>query len=548
MSTIALRPLSSGVDALFDQLEERQPSALTNALGAFYFDVLVESDRHRPARAWGSPTSAKQYRALKTADGRRQRPIRPSDVLAHVTGDVTTAASPIQRAIVVDVDLASVLSGREATIEAKRAGADVVELVLGSFGIPFLTFDAARGTHTWIRLANNPSEALLAALRRLLRDAGTRRGVRAEFEVFPHGNSAIRLPLGTYLGVERRPFGVELEEDDLLGWFTRPLRPTTEQLEALISAAPPEPKPDLRPVAVSPPEQPALHRPTTTAACEPLPDPPGPIVGWERWPACKRALVVGGFAPGLRHAGLLALANEATLSGETSEERIFSFLLSVPRPHSTTPDAQHRSDARAAARAALKLHATDDPRRFSGCGRAANHSGLPDGATQRSAFDHLCTPERAASCPLHVQHRRSYDLAPFAVVLNSSIWRDGRGQYGKGLGQQTKAVYSLLAGKSQGDPERTVYAAKDWVALALINDIGERMVSRHLSTLVRHGLVIEQRRGENEIRRFTVPHRDAAWIRSLEERLGTRGVVERQRTRLLTEIEKRRQRPYLSTK
>jgi hypothetical protein len=278
------------------------------------------------------------------------------------------------------------------------------------------------------------------------------------------------------------------------------------------------------------------------APSEPTTDPPAPIVGWERWPACKQALALEGFAPGLRHAGLLALANEAALSGETSEQRVVSFLLSVPRHHSTTPQGQHRSDARAAARSALRLQATDDPRRFSGCGRAASHSGLPDGATQRAAFGHLCTDARAASCPLRVQHQRGYDLTPFAHVLHSSIWRSATGKHGRGLGQQVKAVYRLLAGKSQGNPERVVYAAKDWVALTLINDIGERRVSRHLSTLARHGLAIELPRRENEIRRFTVPHRDAAWVASLEETLGTRDVVERQRKRLLDDFEKRRKR------
>ena len=555
MTATALKTISEETAAILAELDDAPPpSAFKDALGAFYFDVLIDRSSGRPARAWSSPTDVKEYRPIKTPNRKRQRPIRPSDLLAHFSGQATILAggtppgveepTPIQRAIVVDVDLPAVSSGREATVEEKRAGAEVVERVLGTFGVPFLTFDSARGTHTWVRLAENPSEELLAALRRLLRDTGEKRGVEAEFEVFPYGAKQIRLPFGAYLGVERRPFDVELDDDEIHEWLARPLRPTRQQLEALVAAAPPKPAPDPSEVvaATSREPRPVPSQPVPSPPREAIADPPAPVTGWESWPPCQRALAIEGFAPGRRHYGVLRLANEAAEHGERDEARIVELIARVPRPQSETPDHEHRAEARAAARSALKLVAAGDPRRWAGCGRAASHSGLSDGATQRAAFQHLCTPERAASCPLHVQHQRSYDLTPFAPVTQSSIWRDGRGQYGKGLGPQMKAVYQLVAGKSQRDPNRVVPAAKDWIALTLLDDVGERKVGSYLTSLVHHGLLIELQPGENGIRRFTVPHRDAAWVERLEEKLGTKGVRERKRARILSDIEKRRKR------
>lgn len=508
------RTIASTTGLPFDSRELRQ------AVGMFGSDVLGRWGAEQKVKKWALVGSGKGYRAR---DGRAL----PGDLLAHLTGEKTLAVGPITRCIVIDADLVS--KGQEASAKLKAEARAAGDAVLSDFGIPALHFDSARGSHTWIRCTTTPTPETLAAFERAINAHYDGPGM---IEVYPQGGKAIRLPWGVYVGVERRPVP-DIPNEELLEWFSWPERASAEQLAAVETAFPPPPPP-------RPQEKegvPAAPAPTPETTADALSAPPGrlhppaPCAGWEKWPVCKQLMAIKGPLAARRHNTLLMLACEAVESGERDETRLLAFLLAVPRPHSETTAAEHHKDAYHAARDALELHANNDPRRFSSCPRVPRHSGHPSTSQHRSTFEHVCDDEKAKVCTIHRRWEREQNLPPYDHILHSSIWRDGRGQYGLGLGLQAKEVYKLLLRLSGGEPTRRVSASARYVAIKLTHEVGKNAVGPILKRLLDNGLIV----GVESARDYRVPLLTPARVSEIEGQLGTDAVSENRRAAIRKE-------------
>jgi len=504
--------LQAAVSAPLAHVED---ALLLDAIGRFGTDVLRQWGYGGKVKVWDSPTSGKDY--TSPANGKRQ--VEPSDLLGHFRGEKVIAVGPIARALVIDADLDA-----NDDEQIKRAGGEYVSLVLDSFGIPYVHHDGRSGYHTWIRLHRDSTREEIAALAAILNREGK------TFQVFPLGGTALRLPFGLYCGKPRHTVPAQ-DPAAYIRWLTDPDRATGEQLTALVEKAP---KPARTP---KPPARPATPPAGEAAADHDVPASPAPITGWERWPDCKRALATSGPLPHRRHNTMLALACEAVESGERSEEHLTRFLASIPRPHSRTGRVEHEADARRAARDALRLHAEDDPRRFSSCPHIPGHSEHPAGSQHRDTFEHECTPERAATCPIYRHWQRAQNLPAYRHIIDSSIWRSGRGA-GAGLGQEAKAVYGLMLYLSGGDPERVITAAIRYIAIKLPNEVNERSVHVIRDRLLEHGLIIDVDKTKG---RFRVPLLTPARITALEAELGTDELLRRERKAILRHWQKTEQ-------
>jgi hypothetical protein len=499
---------------------------LREAVDAFGRDVLGgwAGTGAEKVKVWESPTDRKDYTDPK--NGKRR--VRPSDVLAHLLGEKIIAVGPVRRALVVDHDLPNIAQGEEADDDAKDSARSAVTTLLDSFGIPHLHADGARGVHTWIRLSRDATGEERAALDRLLNSDDRQpelAATGATFEVYPNGRRALRIPFGLYLG---KPRGAvpELSAAEMVRWLHTPKRATEGQLTALVAAAPnaksrptvqPEPRKALGP----------LSAPSETASDRDEPQaPPALIDGWERWPPCKRTVVVEGPLAGKRNATLLALANEAAESGERSLDKIVRLLDAMPRPHSATSDHEHHREAVAAAEGALCLVEANDARRLSGCPHIPHHSGNHHTSTLRGAIEHACTPEAAAACPILQSWQKGQTVPAFACVLRSSIWRDGSGQHGCGLGYKAKEVYKFLLARSGGDPRHSFEASHRYIESHLIGTVRRAGIRDILGRLLEHGLL---ERVSNDAPIYRVPHRTKAWIEELERQLGTDVIERKQR-------------------
>ena len=476
------------------------------------------------------------------ADTPRQRCASPSDVAAHLRGEQTIAVAPISRAVVIDTDLCA--KTEKPPEDVKQRAAEAVSLVLDTFGIPFLTFDSARGTHTWVRLPRNVRPDERAALDALIRPHVSKlvpkRGERDCLEVFPDGGKAIRLPLGLYRGERRRPLN-GMSDAETLRWLIQPDRATEDQVAALVEAAKhltqrPQAKTAIAQTAPRPPRAAdGLTARSTTL------DPPAPIRRWERWTPCKQRLAVEGPPTGRRHDSILTLANEAATCGETDPATLEAFLLAVPVPNSSTSESEHLSDVRAAVRSALRLQETKDPRRYSGCGADTDHSGLPEGSRQRGTFAHYCDDEAQAVCPIHRAKKLGLVPPPWAIaVLKSSLWGDTRGN-GRGLGFAAKDIYRIMLGQGGHDPERVFAAALTWLHVRLLNQglrVRHETVVQARKQLHEEGLIelVDAQPGKPHT--FRVPVRDADWLRQKESQLGTHSLARREMTGLLKRWDK----------
>ena len=243
---------------------------------------------------------------------------------------------------------------------------------------------------------------------------------------------------------------------------------------------------------------------------------------------------------GKRNHTLLMLACEAVVSGERDEKKLVRFLLSVPRPHSRTPQAEHAQEARAAAKGALRLYAANDPRSYSSCPHVPRHGGEPTASQHRSTYQHACAPERAASCPIHKRWQHEQNLPAYQHIIISSIWRDGRGN-GAGFGSKGKEVYKIFLRFSGGEPERVFAAADRYIAINLPNDhVRRRDVPKIVDALVANGLVELVQRGAPPDRPSTyrVPYRPPAWISELEAKLGTDRLERNARNEILRDWHK----------
>ena len=502
---------------------------LEEAAERFGRDVL--GGWSQPGRYWRTETELKRWRAGK---GRA----RPSDFRAHFRGEQTSGVGPIRRAIVVDHDLEQTPSGQEAPAEAKERSANAVSLLLDSFGIPHVHFDGARGVHTWIRLNREPTQPELDALAELLNGEGRHQELAdagAVFEVYPNGGRNLRLPFGRYLGRARHALP-RLEDEAALAWLEMPERVTDAQLAAIVEAAEallPANQPN---TTRQPHHEPPSSETANESALGPLQehqsesdDAQKPIEGWKRWPACKKTVATNGPAPQKRHDTLLALACEAVESGERDRERLVRFLRGIPRPSSRTSDDENERDVLAAVDGALRLFEANDARRLSGCPHIAYHSGNPSTRRLRGAIEHACTDEAAAACPILARWRRGQEVPAFAYIIRSSIWRDGSGQYGRGLGYKAKEVYKLLLSRSAGDPTASFEASHRYIEAHLLGVVRREGIRAILRKLIDHGLV---ERVSNDAPIYRVPHRPKAWIDALARELGTDEVERRQRDEL----------------
>jgi hypothetical protein len=324
--------------------------------------------------------------------------------------------------------------------------------------------------------------------------------------------------MGVYLNeprhtIPRRP------DDDLLAWLIRPDRATAAQLAALVAAArapnkrpPNQPR---RPVTAAPAPEPRRTTPILVPTA-----PLAPIKGWERWPECQRTVALEGPLAGKRNAALIRLANEAVENGERDQARIVALLTAMPIPNSHTSDAQHRHEALGAAKGALKLYAANDARRFAGCPHIPYHSGNPTTSRQRDAIQHACTRHAAANCPVLRRFQANQNIPAFAHIIRSSIWRDGRGKYGKGISPSAKEVYKLLLSRSGGDPAHSFEASTRWIEAMLEEryEIGLAAIRSALKQLRQHNLI---ERVTEDYPIWRVPRRSSEWIVELEAQLGT---------------------------
>jgi hypothetical protein len=203
---------------------------LRQAIGLFGFDVLGGWGARARVRRWHTPTTHKDY----GQHGNGQHRAHAEHVLAHFLGNTALAVSPITRTLVIDGDAQP--HDEEASDEKKQAGIDAVSLFLDSFAIPYMTFDSAGGFHTWIRLARDPTKAERDALAFLLDELAGSHELPFDFELFPHSDRPIRLPLGNYLGLPRYSVP-QLDADEMLRWLSWPERATDEQLAAVVAAA-----------------------------------------------------------------------------------------------------------------------------------------------------------------------------------------------------------------------------------------------------------------------------------------------------------------------
>jgi hypothetical protein len=520
------QPTAASLAAPLAEVDELE---LREAVAAFGRDVLNgwAGSADDKVKVWESPTDRKDY--SHRSNGKRR--VTPSDVLAHLRGEKIIAVGPVRRALVIDHDLPGVATGEDADEASKDAARGAVTTLLDSFGIPHLHTDGARGVHTWIRLDRHATAEERAALLALLNGAERHHALaatRATFEVYPSGGRALRLPFGCYIG---KPRGAVPERSvgELLRWLSDPERATDDQLELLVAAAPNvKPGPPVQDGA-SKPRGPLSATSRTIPGANDATAPPAPIEGWERWPACKREVAVEGPLANKRNATLLALANEAVESGERDAEKIVRLLDAMPRPHSTTSAQEHHREAVAAVEGAFRLFEANDARRLSGCPHIPHHSGNPTTSSHRDAIQHACTPEAAAVCPIFQRWQKSQTIPAFAYVLQSSIWRDGSGQYGLGLGNKAKEVYRFLLARSGGDPAHSFEASQRYIEAHLIGTVRREGIRDILSRLLNIGLV-EHVSDDWPI--YRVPHRNKEWVDALARELGTDTVDEKQRDEL----------------
>jgi hypothetical protein len=478
------------------------------------------------SRKWIAPTLGKDY----SRRGNGKHSPHPADLLGHLLGEHVLAVSHITEAIVIDADLSPHPSDGE-----KAHAAEAVSALLDSFGIAHRHFDGQRGPHTWIRLPHgrDAEEDELEALEQLLNGSGAHpllADLPGNFEVFPNGGKALRMPLGIYQGQPRHQLG-GASDDNLRRWFVAPPRATEAQLAALVAAAPTRTGPvplRSRVETRTVPEEPTDTRPAdATAIARAVPTPPAPLTGWEWWPSCQRQLALEGPAAGRRHNALLRLANEAAECGETDEKRLTAFLLAVPRPHSRTSATENATDARNAARAALLLKSHDDPRRYAGCPNVPESSRNLRTRVQRETFQHFCDDTAKASCPIHKAWERNVNLTAWRHVLTSSIWADGRGN-GSGLGAACKAVFHETLRITGGDPNNTRPISDRFLLSRLIanHQIRRKQTATEaMDRLVTAGLVERVSDGKpgynGKPAEYRTPFHTPAQIKELEARLGT---------------------------
>lgn len=508
-------------------LQLADETRLREAVDAFGRDVLGSWSGH--VKLWTTPTDRKEYRAAKTT--RMHRNVAPADFLAHLRGEHVAAVAPIGRAIVIDADLAA-----DESAETKEKGRAHVALILDTFGIPHVHHDGRSGFHTWIRLHRDPSDDEKKALAAILAEKWDGQG---GFQVFPLGGTALRLPFGLYLERPRQT-APSMDIDAMLAWLAAPERATDEQLAALVTSAPGKPEPDRTPAspAARPLETVTAPRRTKNEGHLPRPRVQEPITGWNRWPDCKQVVAQEGAPPRKRHDTLVALAHEAVESGERNEKRLARWLASIPRPNSTTPGAENDTDAKYAATNALRLFMENDPRRFSSCPQIPNHSGWQQSQRHRATFQHECSPERAANCPIYQKWHQAQNLPAFAHILRSSIWRGGQGP-GAGLGHQAKLAYQVVLRRSGGDPDLVFPASLNWVGIYVVDEgIRRAAIPKIMRRLAQEDLIEKVGQNDDGTSLYRVPFRSQEWIDAKEAELGTSDQAQKARDAILRDWNK----------
>jgi hypothetical protein len=203
---------------------------LRQAIGLFGFDVLGDWGARARVRRWHTPTTHKDY----GQHGNGQHRAHAEHVLAHFLGNTRTCRFTNHTNSRDRRRRATPRRGSKRREEASRdrrciplprlVRDSVYDVRLGR-RIPHLD-----------RLARDPTKAERDALAFLLGELAGSHELPFDFELFPHSDRPIRLPLGNYLGLPRYSVP-QLDADEMLRWLSWPERATDEQLAAVVAAA-----------------------------------------------------------------------------------------------------------------------------------------------------------------------------------------------------------------------------------------------------------------------------------------------------------------------
>jgi hypothetical protein len=425
-----------------------------------------------------------------------------SGVLRHLKGELTIAAAPLQRVIVVDVDIRNVLLGEEASNHQKQTCAREISLILGAHAIPHTHFDSRRGTHTWIRLEQELD--VDSDLKLLERRLGGLVEDHASVEVRPDGGMGIRLPFGTTLGRRRSFFERPHRDEEMIAWLRNPTRASPDAVRALLAGCAHAGNEAAVDVAGASSQVPSYHASHEVVA--PLTAP----AGFERWCICKKDKFVRGLeTEGERHWTYLMVAAEAALHADLSEQELVDVQLSIPdNDLSNSSDAECLADARQNAKDILgRIH--EGRALMTGCA-----FDNPEGPL-RATFSHLCTLERSRTC------RAAASVDPeateYKAVLRSTLWRGSHGS-SRGLGGTARVVYADCVRRAHGRAGARVHATGRYLEgrLKYVTRKGADAALRRLSSSDIQ-LLIKQCPTEYAL----APPLSTDELRQLEERLGT---------------------------